>query len=90
MDVQNLRQAPGAFPVDISTCTAIALFRVARGHDSEGARATPLADNLLSAVRAIANTSDGNIKDLAGLVVEKWRARLALHLRVQFALTQYP
>ncbi|WP_431479940.1 hypothetical protein [Pseudomonas simiae] len=49
-----------------------------------------LADNLLSAVRAIANTSDGNIKDLAGLVVEKWRARLALHLRVQFALTQYP
>lgn len=49
-----------------------------------------LADNLLSAVHAITRTSDGNPKDLAGLVVEKWRTRLALRFRVQFALTQYP
>ncbi|WP_397458759.1 hypothetical protein AB3464_01490 [Pseudomonas asplenii] len=49
-----------------------------------------LADNLLSAVYAIAGASDGNRKDLAILVVEKWRARLAQRLRVQFALTQYP
>lgn len=49
-----------------------------------------LADNLLSAVYAIAGTSDFNRKDLAGLVVEKWRERLAQRLRVQFALTQYP
>jgi hypothetical protein len=49
-----------------------------------------LADNLLSAVQAITRTSDDNPKDLSDLVVGKWRARLALSLRVQFSLTQYP
>lgn len=49
-----------------------------------------LADNLLSAVHAIARTSDSKPKDLSGLVVEQWRTRLALRLRGQFELTQYP
>ncbi|TBV17389.1 hypothetical protein [Stutzerimonas kirkiae] len=49
-----------------------------------------LADNLLSAVHAIMSSDDGNLKGLAGLVVEQWRARLALHLRGQFQLTQLP
>lgn len=48
-----------------------------------------LADNLLSAVRAITKTSGGKSQDLAHLVVEQWRARLALRLRGQFDLTQY-
>ena len=47
-----------------------------------------LADNLLSAVHAI--TSDGNPKELACLVVEKWRTRLALRLRIQFAMIHCP
>ncbi|EWC41520.1 hypothetical protein [Stutzerimonas stutzeri] len=45
-----------------------------------------LADNLLSAVHAIMNSTDSNLADLAGLVVERWRSRLALHLRGQFQL----
>lgn len=49
-----------------------------------------LADNLLCAVHAITRTTDCNSKNLPDLVVEKWRTRLALSLRVQFALTQYP
>lgn len=47
-----------------------------------------LADNLLSAVRAITNTSGGKPHDLAHLIVEQWRARLAGRFRVQFDLTQ--
>lgn len=47
-----------------------------------------LADNLLCAVRAIMNTSSGKPHDLAHLIVEQWRARLAGRLRVQFDLTQ--
>lgn len=49
-----------------------------------------LADNLLSAVHAITGTSDRTPKDLPDLVVGKWRERLALSLRIQFGLTQYP
>ncbi|WP_201491399.1 hypothetical protein [Pseudomonas paracarnis] len=49
-----------------------------------------LADNMLSAVHAITGTSDGILKDLSDLVVGKWRERLALRLRIQFGLTQYP
>ncbi|EKT4459895.1 hypothetical protein QEL84_000613 [Pseudomonas putida] len=49
-----------------------------------------LADNLLCAVRAITRKGDGNSKDLSGPVVGEWRARLALSLRTQFALYQYP
>ncbi|AGN82883.1 hypothetical protein [Pseudomonas putida] len=45
-----------------------------------------LADNLLSAVHAIMNSTDSNLADLAGLVVEQWRSRLALQLRGQFQL----
>lgn len=47
-----------------------------------------LADNLLCAVRAIMNTSGGKPQDLAHLVVEEWRARLAGRLREQLDLTQ--
>ncbi len=48
-----------------------------------------LADNLFSAVHAIVNSHDSNLSDLAGLVVEQWRARLALHLRGRFQLANY-
>lgn len=47
-----------------------------------------LADNLLSAVYAITGASDASPKDLSVLVVEKWRGRLALCLRAQFALPE--
>ncbi len=36
------RQVSRAFPLDFSMRIALALFRVARGHDSEGAGATRL------------------------------------------------
>lgn len=49
-----------------------------------------LADNLLCAVRAITRTGDSKPKDLSDPVVGEWRARLALSLRTQFALNQYP
>lgn len=45
-----------------------------------------LADNLLCAVHAIMNSTDSNLADLAGLVVEQWRSRLALQLHGQFQL----
>lgn len=45
-----------------------------------------LADNLLSAVHAITRASGGQQQDLATLVVEQWRSRLASHLRSRFAL----
>jgi hypothetical protein len=45
-----------------------------------------LADNLLSAAHAIINPTDNKLADLAGLVVEQWRARLALYLRREFQL----
>ncbi|WP_417787875.1 hypothetical protein [Stutzerimonas xanthomarina] len=49
-----------------------------------------LAYNLLSAVHAIMNSTDNSLADLAGLVVEQWRARLALHFRGKFQLAQFP
>jgi len=49
-----------------------------------------LADNLLSAVHAITKASGGSSRDLARLVVEDWRARLAKRFRVEFGLTQFP
>lgn len=52
--------------------------------------AKDLADNLLCAVRALARTPGAKLKSLSDPVVGEWRARLALRLRAQFALNQYP
>ncbi|KJJ96240.1 hypothetical protein UB44_17655 [Burkholderiaceae bacterium 26] len=45
-----------------------------------------LAENLLCALHAIAKTN-GRQRDLANLVVEQWRGRLAIRLRSQFNLS---
>ena len=45
-----------------------------------------LADNLLAAVRVITRESGGGPQDLAGIVVQQWRFKLALHMRSHFKL----
>ena len=49
-----------------------------------------LADNLFCAVRAITGSDTRRLGDLASLVVEQWRARLAPCLRIRFQLPTEP